>query len=220
MVQKKWSLTIAAFLMISAVYAQVYKDPKAPVPARVKDLLGRMTLEEKIGQMSMNSLKGSLDNPIAYGVCESPFVTINEIASLSVKAKKYAREKTRLGIPPIQIGECLHGQLAAGATIFPQAIAQGSSWNPALIKQMGSVIAYEASSSGVDQALSPLFDLIRDPRFGRVEECYAEDPYLVSQLGTAFVTGMQGDAAQSLIGIGKDKVMCTAKHFAAYSIPV
>src|SRR5204863_5370135 len=138
----------------------------------------------------------------------------------SIKAKTYAREKTRLGIPPIQIGEALHGQLAGGATIFPQAIAQGSTWNPALINQMGSVIAYEASSSGVDQALSPLFDLIRDPRFGRVEECYAEDPYLVSQLGTAFVTGMQGDAAQSLIGIGKDKVMCTAKHFAAYSIPV
>jgi beta-glucosidase len=216
---KKWTLAIAAFLMITAADAQVYKDARAPVEARVKDLLSRMTLEEKVGQMSMSSLKGSLSNPIAYGVCESPFVAVNEIASLSFKAKKYAREKTRLGIPPIQIGECLHGQLAAGATIFPQAIAQGSSWNPALIKQMGSVIAYEASSSGVEQALSPLFDLIRDPRFGRVEECYAEDPYLVGQMGMAFVTGMQGDAAQSLAGIGKDKVMCTAKHFAAYSIP-
>ena len=216
----KWSLCIAAFFTITTVNAQVYKDPKAPVEVRVKDLLGRMTLEEKVGQMSMNSLKGSLDYPVAYGVCESPFITINEIAALSVKAKRYAREKTRLGIPPIQIGECLHGQLASGATIFPQAIAQGSSWNPALIRQMGSVIAYEASSSGVDQALSPLFDLIRDPRFGRVEECYAEDPYLVSQMGTAFVTGMQGDAKQSFIGLGKDKIMCTAKHFAAYSIPV
>jgi len=217
---KKWTLAIAAFLMITVAHAQVYKNAKAPVEARVKDLLSRMTLEEKVGQMSMNSLKGSLSNPVAYGVCESPFVTVDQIASLSVKAKKYAREKTRLGIPPIQIGECLHGQLAAGATIFPQAIAQGSSWNPGLIKQMGEVIAYEASSSGVDQALSPLFDLIRDPRFGRVEECYAEDPYLVSQMGMGFVTGMQGDAAQSSIGIGKDKVMCTAKHFAAYSIPV
>jgi beta-glucosidase len=216
----KWSLCIAVFFTITTVNAQVYKDPKAPVELRVKDLLGRMTLDEKVGQMSMNSLKGSLDNPIAYGVCESPFITINEIAALSVKAKKYAREKTRLGIPPIQIGECLHGQLASGATIFPQAIAQGSSWNPTLIRQMSSVIAYEASSSGVDQALSPLFDLIRDPRFGRVEECYAEDPYLVSQMGTAFVTGMQGDAKESLIGLGKDKIMCTAKHFAAYSIPV
>ncbi|SDF40341.1 beta-glucosidase [Mucilaginibacter pineti] len=206
--------------MLATAQAQVYKDAKAPVDARVKDLLGRMTLEEKVAQLSMGSLKGSLDNPLALGVCESPFVTINEIASLSLKAKKYAREQTRLGIPPIQIGECLHGQLASGATIFPQAIAQGSSWNPALIEQMGSVIAYEASSSGMDQALSPLFDLIRDPRFGRVEECFAEDPYLVSRMGTSFVIGMQGQPTQSRLGIGKDKVMCTAKHFAAYSIPV
>jgi beta-glucosidase len=220
MMQKKWSLFIIALGMLATAQAQVYKDAKAPVEARVKDLLGRMTLEEKVAQMSMGSLKGSLDNPLALGVCESPFVTINEIASLSVKAKKYAREQTRLGIPPIQIGECLHGQLASGATIFPQAIAQGSSWNPALIEQMGSVIAYEASASGVDQALSPLFDLIRDPRFGRVEECFAEDPYLVSRMGTSFVIGMQGQPAQSKFGIGKDKVMSTAKHFAAYSIPV
>ena len=208
----------ALFLTVQTVKAQVYKDPNAPVDARVKDLLSRMTLEEKVAQMSMTSLKNSMDSTLAYGVVESPFVTIKEVATLSAAAKKYAREKTRLGIPPIQIGECLHGQLASGATIFPQAIALGSTWNPALIKQMGSVIAYEASSSGVDQALSPLFDLIRDPRFGRVEECYAEDPYLVSAMGTAFVTGMQGDTAQSKIGIGKDKVMCTAKHFAAYSI--
>ncbi|MCR8558352.1 glycoside hydrolase family 3 C-terminal domain-containing protein [Mucilaginibacter sp. BJC16-A38] len=213
-------LFLATFLSVIVANAQLYKNPKAPVEARVKDLLGRMTLEEKVGQMSMTTLKNSVTNPLAYGVCESPFVTINEIARLSIAAKKYAREKTRLGIPPIQIGECLHGQLASGATIFPQAIALGSTWNPALVKQMATVIAYEASSSGVDQALSPLFDLIRDPRFGRVEECYAEDPFLVSQMGTAFVTGMQGDPTESLLGIGKDKVMCTAKHFAAYSIPV
>ncbi|MFC0513199.1 glycoside hydrolase family 3 N-terminal domain-containing protein [Mucilaginibacter angelicae] len=218
--QKKLCLLTALTFVINIASAQVYKDPKAPVAERVKDLLSRMTLEEKVGQMSMNSLKGSMQNPIAYGVCESPFTNINDISALSIAAKKYAKEKTRLGIPPIQIGECLHGQLAAGATIFPQAIAQGSTWNPALIEKMGSVIAYEASSSGVDQALSPLFDLIRDPRYGRNEECYAEDPYLVSRMGTSFVIGMQGDPSQTIYGIGKDKVMCTAKHFAAYSIPV
>jgi beta-glucosidase len=218
--QKKLCLLIAFAFVIKTAGAQVYKDPKAPVAERVKDLLSRMTLEEKVGQMSMNSLKGSMQNPIAYGVCESPFTNINDITKLSIAAKKYAKEKTRLGIPPIQIGECLHGQLAAGATIFPQAIAQGSTWNPGLIEKMGSVIAYEASSSGVDQALSPLFDLIRDPRYGRNEECYAEDPYLVSRMGTSFVIGMQGDPSQTIYGIGKDKVMCTAKHFAAYSIPV
>jgi beta-glucosidase len=220
MMRKQLALAVLALLIITSAKAQLYKDPKAMLQTRVKDLLSRMTLEEKIGQMSMASLKGSLDNKIAYGFVESPFLTVNEIASQSITAKRYAREKTRLGISPIQIGEALHGQLAGGATIFPQAIAQGSTWNPALINQMASVIAYEASSSGVDQALSPLFDLIRDPRFGRVEECFAEDPYLVSRMGSAFVTGMQGTAAESRIGIGKDKLMATAKHFAAYSIPI
>lgn len=197
--------------------AQIYKDPKAPVALRVKDLLGRMTLEEKIMQMSASDLDKPLEGNIAYGVCASPFLSVEDIARQSVAAKNQSRQNSRLGIPIIQIGECLHGQLAAGATIFPQAINQGSTWNPALIKQMGQVIAYEASSSGVDQALSPLFDIMRDPRYGRVEECYSEDPYLVSKLGVAFVTGMQGDTAQSRIGIGKDKLMCTAKHFAGYS---
>lgn len=206
-------------LWCSRVNAQLYKDPNAPIEQRVADLLKRMTLEEKIAQMSMSSLRGSMQGNIAFGVVESPFVTTTEVAAQSIAAKKYALSQTRLGIPPIQIGECLHGQLAAGATVFPQAIAQGSTWNPKLIEEMGSVIAYEASSSGVDQALSPLFDLIRDARYGRVEECFSEDPYLVGQMGMAFVRGMQGDPAQTRIGIGPDKVMCTAKHFAAYSLP-
>ncbi len=215
---KKIQLLILTLGFATITQAQVYKDPKAPIPARVKDLLSRMTLEEKIGQMTAGDLDKPLNGDIAYGVCASPFLSVGDVAKQSIVAKKEVREKSRLGIPPIQIGECLHGQLAAGATIFPQAINQGCTFNPALIQQMGSIIAYEASSSGVDQALSPLFDLIRDPRYGRLEECYSEDPYLVTAMGTAFVRGMQGDPAQSRIGIGKDKVMCTAKHFAAYSI--
>ena len=210
----------ALALSASCIDAQLYKNAKAPVKDRVADLLKRMTLEEKVAQMSMSSLSESTNSALAYGVLESPFISASEVAVQSIAAKKYAREKTRLGIPPIQIGECLHGQLAAGATIFPQAIAQGSTWNPGLIGQMGKVIAYEASSSGVDQALSPLFDLIRDARYGRVEECFAEDPYLVGQLGSAFVRGMQGEPSQTVKGIGADHVMCTAKHFAAYSKPL
>ena len=216
-------LTAILILLISSAFsveAQLYKNPKATIKDRVADLLKRMTLEEKVGQMSMSSLSESINSPIAYGVLESPFISADEVAAQSIIAKKYARYHTRLGIPPIQIGECLHGQLAAGATIFPQAIAQGSTWNPALIEQMGKVIAYEASSSGVDQALSPLFDLIRDARYGRVEECFAEDPYLVGQMGSAFVRGMQGDPMQTRIGIPANSVMCTAKHFAAYSKPL
>lgn len=207
-------------LAANTAEAQLYKDPKAPVEKRVADLLKRMTLEEKVAQMSMSSLSESTKSKIAFGVVESPFVTAREVAEKSIIAKKYAREQTRLGIPPIQIGECLHGQLAAGATVFPQTIAQGSTWNPELIEKMGKVIAYEASTSGVDQALSPLFDLIRDARYGRVEECFAEDPYLVGQFGSAFVRGMQGDPSQTIHGIGADHLMCTAKHFAAYSQPM
>ena len=140
--------------------------------------------------------------------------------SYSEAADKYLRESTRLGIPAIQIAECLHGQLAFGATIFPQAIAQGSTWNPDLIGKMGKTIAKEASAGGVDQALSPLFDLARDPRYGRVEECYGEDPYHVAEMGKAFVIGMQGDPSITKDSIPEGHLMCTAKHFVAYSTPI
>ncbi|NWJ52657.1 MAG: glycoside hydrolase family 3 C-terminal domain-containing protein [Bacteroidetes bacterium] len=196
-----------------------YKNPGLSVEERVNDLLKRMTLDEKIAQMTMTNLAGYKNMANGAGVCESPFESIYTVARNSARSKKYARENTRLGIPFIQIGECLHGQLAYGATIFPQAIAQGSTWNAPLIEEMGSVIAYEASTSGVDQALSPLFDIIRDPRYGRTEESYSEDPYMVGKIGSAFVIGMQGKAVDTKKRIEKDKVFCTAKHFAGYSAP-
>lgn len=211
-----------------------YKDSRLPVEERVQDLLSRMTMEEKIGQLSMKSLKAleldnnnrvtdsSLVNLFAgesIGCLESPFVEHDKVAIYSEAADHYFRTKTRLGIPAIQIAECLHGQMALGTTIFPQAIGLGCTWNPALIKQMASVIAEEASLSGVDQALSPLFDLARDPRYGRVEECYGEDPYLVKEMGVAYVTGMQGEPEVTRSHILAGKLACTAKHFVAYSVP-
>lgn len=211
-----------------------YKDSRLPVEERVQDLLSRMTMEEKIGQLSMKSLKAleldnnnrvtdnSLVNLFAgesIGCLESPFVEHDKVAIYSEAADHYLRTKTRLGIPAIQIAECLHGQMALGTTIFPQAIGLGCTWNPALIKQMASVIAEEASLSGVDQALSPLFDLARDPRYGRVEECYGEDPYLVKEMGVAYVTGMQGEPEVTRSHIPTGKLACTAKHFVAYSVP-
>ena len=216
----KTTLLFAAFLLgAGTVPAQVYKNPKASVEERVEDLLKRMTLEEKIQQMSMTGIYEFPSQKEVYGVCDSPFEGVERVTELSRKAKQHARENTRLGIPPIQIAECLHGQLAYGATIFPQSIAQGSTWNPDLIKEMAAAIASEASASGVDQALSPVFDLIRDPRYGRNEECYAEDPYLVGEMGKAFVTGMQGEPEETVNGIPEGKIMCTAKHFAGYSLP-
>jgi beta-glucosidase len=217
-----FTLNLFCTFIINANAQQIsapYKDSGLPFETRVNDLLKRMTLDEKIAQMTMTNLNNYKRVANGTGVCDSPFESIYTVAQRSASSKKYARENTRLGIPFIQIGECLHGQLAYGATIFPQAIAQGSTWNAPLIEEMGSVIAYETSTSGVDQALSPLFDIIRDPRYGRTEECYSEDPYMVGKLGSAFVIGMQGKAETTQKGIGKDKVMCTAKHFAGYSAP-
>ncbi|WP_273275403.1 glycoside hydrolase family 3 N-terminal domain-containing protein [Maribacter polysiphoniae] len=233
--------TVLCLGLITACFSQepiqnaLYKDNALSVELRVKDLLGRMTLEEKISQMQMLSLSSlgfdknekvspsSLDSLFhgqSIGCLESPFIGVDQIAKLSEAADNYLRNKTRLGIPAIQIAECLHGQLAFGATIFPQAIAQGSTWNTELIQRMSTQIAYEASLSGVDQALSPLFDLARDPRYGRVEECYGEDPYHVAEMGKAFVIGMQGDPEITKNRIPDHKLMCTAKHFVAYSTPI
>ena len=214
--------------------SNTYKDKNLSVEERVKDLIGQMTLDEKIGQLSMKSLKNlkmdkngnvipeSLEKLFggkSIGCLESPFIEHEKIAEFSEAADAYLRNNTRLGIPAIQIAECLHGQMAYGATIFPQAIAQGSTWNPGLISRMGQIIAAEATLAGVDQALSPLFDLARDPRYGRVEECYGEDPFFVAKMGVAFVKGMQGDIETTKIHIPDNHVMCTAKHFVAYSIP-
>jgi len=216
---KRTIISLLAIPFLFCASAQTYKNADAPVDARVEDLLSRMTLEEKVQQLTMHGLGAFPHIGEVVGVCDSPFEGLEQIANQSKAAKKHAKENTRLGIPPIQIAECLHGLLAYGATIYPQAIAQGSTWNPELIERMSAQIAEEASSVGVDQALSPLFDLIRDPRYGRNEECYAEDPYLVAEIGKAFVTGMQGKPDQTRTGIPEGKLMCTAKHFAGYSVP-
>lgn len=232
----KWVICLLALASagMKAQEQMPYKNPNLPMEERVQDLLRRMTLEEKVDQLNMKSLnalqmdqKGQVtDSSLvklfqgrSIGCLESPFVEHSKVAQYSEAADRYLRTQTRLGIPAIQIAECLHGQMALGTTIFPQAIGLGSTWNPELIKQMASVIAAEASLSGVDQALSPLFDLARDPRYGRVEECYGEDPCLVKEMGVAFVTGMQGEAEQTRKGIEPGKLACTAKHFVAYSVP-
>ncbi len=228
-------LLIIVFFGFSLKSQLPYKNPNLTVEERIEDLLSIMTLEEKIGQMSMKSLsklsynkkghisKESLEELFkgkSIGCLESPFIRVEDIANYSEAADKYLREETRLGIPAIQIAECLHGQLAHGATIFPQSIALGSTWNPDLIKEIGEIIAKEASSTGVDQALSPLFDIARDPRYGRVEECYGEDPFLVAEMGTAFVNGMQGNPQITIKNIPENHIACTAKHLAGYSVPI
>lgn len=145
-----------------------YKNPKIAIEQRVEDLLGRMTLEEKVEQLNMKSLESlefdekgkvteaSLEKLFGgrgIGCLESPFIEHEKIATYSEAADRYLREHTRLGIPAIQIAECLHGHMALGATIFPQSIGLGSTWNPGLIKEMAGVIAQEALLAGVEPGL-------------------------------------------------------------------
>ena len=209
-----------------------YRNRALPIAERVQDLLGRLTLEEKVAQLRQQCLKdlevkdgkvtpdslARLFGEVSVGTIESPLgLPIAEVALKVQAAQEYLSTKTRLGIPALPIQECLHGPLAYGATIFPQAIAQGATWNPPLIQEMACAIARESSAMGAAQALSPLFDLARDARYGRVEECYGECPCLVSRIGLAFVAGLQGMSGQSTLPL--DRVLATAKHFAGYSVP-
>ena len=130
-------------------------------------------------------------------------------------AQEWIAKNTRLGIPILFHGEALHGAVRKGATDFPQAVALGSTWNPELLKEMFTTVGMEARASGNALVLAPVLDLSRDPRYGRVEEMYSEDPYLVGQLGVAAVLGLQGDTSQTGGRIDQDHVIATAKHFVA-----
>jgi beta-glucosidase len=123
---------------------------------------------------------------------------------------------SRLGIPDLRWAEVLHGVVSDGATSFPQAIAMGSTWDPALIREMGTVVAQEARALGVGQGYAPMLGLARDPRWGRVEESYGEDPYLVTQIGAAYIEGLQGTGEQRL---DANHILATPKHFVADGEP-
>jgi len=130
-------------------------------------------------------------------------------------AQKWSIEKTRLGIPLIMHEEALHGYVAPGATSFPQAIALASTWNPKLQEKIFSVAAREMRARGANLALAPVVDVARDPRWGRIEETYGEDPYLVGEMGLAAIRGFQG----TTLPLGKDKVYVTLKHMTGHGAP-
>ena len=120
-----------------------------------------------------------------------------------------------MGIPQLFMGEALHGFMEHGSTSFPQAIGLASTWDPALVKQVFTAAGEEAGAAGVGQVFSPVLDLTRDPRWGRTEETYGEDPYLASRMAVAAVTGLQGDE----FFIGRNHAMATMKHFAVHGQP-
>jgi beta-glucosidase len=222
------------FLTIGFAQQSAYKNPSLPIETRVNDLLQRMTLEEQAAQLfariSTDTLAfdkdgnfiGVQDTSILnHGVGSFATWTLRRDGSLRHRAQcingiqRYMIEKTRLGIPIFEFGESLHGFMADGATSFPQAIALGCTWDTVLVEQIFTASSLEASSRGTRQVLSPVVDLARDPRWGRTEECYGEDPYLVSRLGMAAVFGFQG--RDSLID--NHHVAATLKHFAGHGQP-
>jgi len=213
-----------------------YQNSKLSAEKRTADLLARMTLEEKISQMlCIWGLKktilvdengelnlSNIDTHLKDGIGQigrlsdtNGGLTAVEMAELANTLQKFFVEETRLGIPIIFHEECLHGLAGKEATSYPQPIGMASTFNPELIEKIYTAIAEDARSRGAQQALSPVVDVARDPRWGRVEETFGEDPYLVSQMGIAAVKGLQGD------GTFKDKkrVIATLKHFAAHGQP-
>ena len=136
-------------------------------------------------------------------------------AEISNALQRIAAQETRLGIPILFVGEAVHGHTAHGATIFPQAIGMASTWNPKLIRKIGRVIGTEARAVGTHQVFAPVLDLARDPRWGRTEETYGEDPYLGSRLGVAMVKGMQGEKVSD-----PDAILTGLKHFGGHGAPL
>lgn len=205
-----------------------YRDPAKPVDSRVRDLLGQMTLEEKLrqtaffvgenlvkkGRFSRDLAKRHLGDLGIGGVLD-PRIPALATARVTNGIQKHCLERTRLGIPALIMCECLHGYLMPGATIFPQSIGLSSSWNPGLVRQVAAAAAREARAVGCRQAFSPDLDLARDPRWGRVEETYGEDTLLVTRLGTAYIEGLQGSRAM----LGEEKLLATPKHFAGHCDP-
>jgi beta-glucosidase len=222
-----------------------YKDSGLPVTHRVSDLLSRMTLEEKAAQMTcvwqqktdkLVDALGNFDHEKArkafksgHGLGQvgrpsdagSPPMepwrgqTARGMAELTNAIQKFFLEGSRLGIPVIFHEECLHGHAARDATSFSQPIGLGATFNPTLVEELFAMAALEARARGAHQALTPVVDVARDPRWGRVEETYGEDPFLNGKLGAAAVRGFQGDASFK----DKTRMIATLKHFAAHGQP-
>ena len=222
----------------SASKKPLYKDRQMPVKKRVADLLSRMTLKEKAAQMlciwqkkgstmldeqgnfDFKKAKKSFKDKNGLGQVGRPGdagggKNARQTAELTNAIQKFFLENTRLGIPVIFHDECLHGHTAIDATSFSQPIGLAATFDPALVLRLFEMTALETRLRGVHQALTPVVDVAREPRWGRVEETYGEDPYLVSRMGIAAVQGFQGDATFK----DKKHIIATLKHFAGHGQP-
>jgi len=197
------------------------------IEKRVQNLLSKMNLEEKIAQLgsiyarnlivdgkfSKEKAKLLLKNGIGQitRLAGDKNMDLEKAAEISNEIQKFLIEETRLGIPAIIHEECLSGFMAKSTTTFPQAIGMASTFEPELIEKVSSVIRKEMRMVGVHQGLAPVLDIPRDPRWGRTEETFGEDPYLVSRMATSYVKGLQGENI-------KEGIIATVKHFTAYGI--
>ena len=215
-----------------------YKNPRLPVEQRVADLLSRMTLEEKVAQLTclwtarpqvgpqtdFSTDRGNFSPDKARMVMKYGIGQVarqrerkgpREGALFANALQKWLIENTRLGIPAIFHDEILHGQMAQGSTSFPQPIALASSWDPDFISKVFTAAALETRARGSHQVLGPNLDVAREPRWGRTEETYGEDPYLASRMAVAIIKALQGSGP----GVDGDHIIATAKHFAAHGQP-
>jgi beta-glucosidase len=225
-------------LKSSAKPKPTYLDTTLPIEKRVKDLISRMTLDEKIsqmlcvwndktktliddkGQFELEKAKASFNHGCGIGQVGRPSdsgggINPRQTAELTNQIQKFFKENSRLGIPILFHEECLHGQAANDATSFSQPIGLGATFDPDLVQRLYAMTAEEARLRGAHQALTPVVDVARDPRWGRVEETFGEDPYLVACMGVAAVRGIQGDRTFK----NKKNLIATLKHFAAHGQP-
>ncbi len=241
-------LWICVWVTCTPIFAQqvsvlTYQNPNLSIDIRLADLLSRMTLEEKVGQLlcplgwEMYEIHGSKVYPsgkfkqlikernagMLWATYRADPWTKKTLANglnpeLSAKAgnalQKYVMENTRLGIPMFLAEEAPHGHMAIGATVFPTGIGMAATWSPELVKEVGQVIAKEIRSQGGHISYGPVLDLTRDPRWSRVEETFGEDPVLSGILGASMVDGLGGGNLSQ-----KYATIATLKHFLAYAVP-
>jgi len=215
-------------LIMSDYMQSIYRDPSRSISERVENLIGLMTIEEKIAQLGSawvfemltdvvfdeQKAKSVLDQGLGHvtRVAGASSLRPKEGAHLANRIQQYLIENTRLQIPAIVHEECCSGYMARNATCFPQIIGLASTWEPELTRKMATVVRQQMKSAGAHQGLSPLLDVVRDPRWGRVEETFGEDPYLVALNGVYYVEGLQGQN-------WSERIIATGKHFVGYGIP-
>lgn len=212
-----------------SINREILSDGTMSITDRVANLLAQMTPEEKLAQIvgvwvtqvlddQRNFHDGKAREELGHGighitrVAAASFSEPQTSARLANRIQKFLLENTRLGIPAIMHEESCAGFMARGATTFPQAIGLGATWNPTLVEEMTGVIRQQIRAAGAHQALGPVLDITREPRWGRVEETFGEDPFLTTQIGLAYVRGMQSDDLSH-------GVAATAKHFVAHGQP-